>query len=93
MFDCFILFVLLGFGGNILWAFLTWLYLILRFETFITKSKISQFSLVYWLEEKSSNENSQELHLNLEVKFIAQAHLQFRLFLPLCERQTSHLGC
>lgn len=36
----------------------------------------------------SSIENAQELHLNLEVKLMAQAHLQISLFFPLHERQT-----
>lgn len=65
--------------------FLTCSYLILRLkhcEPLLTKSETNQFSLAYCL-----GENAQELPLNLEVKFIAQAHLWFRLLLSLCETQ------
>lgn len=76
MIALFCLLLLLSFWGDFWGAFLTCSYLRLKYsEPLLKKSETNQLSLAYCLEEKSATENAQELDLNLEVKFIAQAHL------------------
>lgn len=43
-----------------------------------------------WKILNLSYEYDQELHLNLELKFMAQAHLWFTLILTLCKRKTQN---